>query len=119
MDTTFLDLVTGVVPRSAIGVLAVDSKVDRLFGRVDILDAMLHIVSAVVMDRREVSSGDPLPRLNEVVFDRYHTRLAGHLVRYAGIRIPVCVRQAVKSSTTVRRGSRPVVTPGKPREASR
>ena len=43
---------------SAVGVLVVNSKVDRLTGRVDALEGTLHMVVAVVMGRKP-SSGDP------------------------------------------------------------
>ncbi len=61
MDATVLDVLTALLSLvSAVGVLVVNSKVDRLTGRVDALDGTLHLVVAVVMGRKIPSSGsDP------------------------------------------------------------
>ena len=53
MDATVLDVLTALLSLvSAGGVLVVNSKVDRLTGRVDALDATVHMVVAVIMGRR-------------------------------------------------------------------
>ena len=57
MDATVLDVLTALLSLvSAGGVLVVNSKVDRLTGRVDALEATVHMVVAVIMGRRP--SGD-------------------------------------------------------------
>lgn len=55
-------LITGLITAfvslvSAVGVLVVNSKVDRLTGRVDALESTMHVVLAVVMGRKLPSSG--------------------------------------------------------------
>ena len=60
-----ITLITGLITAlvslvGAIGVLVVNSKVDRLTGRVDALESTLHVVLAAVMGRKlPVSGGDP------------------------------------------------------------
>ena len=59
MDATVLDVLTAVLSLvSAVGVLVVNSKVDRLTGRVDALESTLHMVVAVVMGRKKIPAGD-------------------------------------------------------------
>ena len=59
-----ITLITGLITAlvslvSAVGVLVVNSKVDRLTGRVDALESALHVVLAAVMGRKlPVSGGD-------------------------------------------------------------
>ena len=58
MDATVLEVLTALLSFvSAVGVLVVNSKVDRLTGRVDALEATLHMVVTVVMGRKLPSSG--------------------------------------------------------------
>ncbi len=62
MDATVLEVLTALLSLvSAVGVLVVNSKVDRLTGRVDALDGTLHMVVAVVVGRK-IPSGDDLAR---------------------------------------------------------
>ena len=58
MDATVLEVLTALLSFvSAVGVLVVNSKVDRLTGRVEALEATLHMVVTVVMGRKLPSSG--------------------------------------------------------------
>ena len=58
MEATVLEVLTALLSFvSAVGVLVVNSKVDRLTGRVDALEATLHMVVTVVMGRKLPSSG--------------------------------------------------------------
>ena len=57
MNATVLDVLTAVLSLvSAIGVLVVNSKVDRLTGRVDALEGTLHLVVTGILARKP--SGD-------------------------------------------------------------
>ncbi len=59
MDASALEVLTALLSFvSAVGVLVVNSKVDRLTGRVDALEGTLHMVVSVVMGRKP-ASGDP------------------------------------------------------------
>ena len=56
--TLITGLITALVSLvSAVGVLVVNSKVDRLTGRVDALENTMHVVLAAVMGRKLPSSG--------------------------------------------------------------
>lgn len=58
LATLITGLITALVSLvSAVGVLVVNSKVDRLTGRVDALETTLHMVVTVVMGRKLPSSG--------------------------------------------------------------
>ena len=60
MDATVLDALTALLSLvSAVGVLVVNSKVDRLTGRVDALESTLRMVVAVVMGRNIPAADDP------------------------------------------------------------
>ena len=60
MDATVLEVLTALLSLvSAVGVLVVNSKVDRLTGRVDALESTLRMVVAVVMGRKLPSVDDP------------------------------------------------------------
>ncbi len=57
-----ITLITGLITAlvslvSAVGVLVVNSKVDRLAGRVDALESTLHVVLAAVMGRKLPAPG--------------------------------------------------------------
>ena len=53
MNATVLDVLTAVLSLvSAIGVLVVNSKVDRLTGRVDALEGTLHLVVTGILARK-------------------------------------------------------------------
>ena len=53
MDASVLEVLTALLSLvSAVGVLVVNSKVDRLTGRVDALEGTLHMVVSVVMGRK-------------------------------------------------------------------
>lgn len=53
MDADALDVLTALLSLvSAIGVLVVNSKVDRLTGRVDALEATLHLVVTAILGRK-------------------------------------------------------------------
>ncbi len=59
VDASVLEVLTALLSLvSAVGVLVVNSKVDRLTGRVDALEGTLHMVVSVVMGRKP-ASGDP------------------------------------------------------------
>ena len=59
MDASVLEVLTALLSLvSAVGVLVVNSKVDRLTGRVDAFEGTLHMVVAVVMGRKP-SDSDP------------------------------------------------------------
>ena len=59
MDASVLEVLTALLSLvSAVGVLVVNSKVDRLTGRVDALEGTLHMVVSVVMGRNP-PAGDP------------------------------------------------------------
>ncbi len=58
MEASVLEVLTALLSLvSAVGVLVVNSKVDRLTGRVDALEGTLHMVVAVVMGRKPSSGG--------------------------------------------------------------
>ena len=53
MQATVLEVLTALLSLvSAIGVLVVNSKVDRLTGRVDALEGTLHLVVTGILGRR-------------------------------------------------------------------
>ena len=53
MDANGLDVLTALLSLvSAIGVLVVNSKVDRLTGRVEALEATLHTVVTAILGRK-------------------------------------------------------------------
>ena len=53
MNATALDVLTALLSLvSAIGVLVVNSKVDRLAGRVDGLEGTLHLVVTAILGRK-------------------------------------------------------------------
>ena len=61
MDANGLDVLTVLFSLvSAIGVLVVNSKVDRLTGRVDALEATLHLVVTAIVGRK---SSDESPQV--------------------------------------------------------
>ena len=63
MDATVLEVLTALLSLvSAVGVLVVNSKVDRLTGRVDALESTLRMVVAVVMGRKIPSVDDDAAR---------------------------------------------------------
>ena len=58
MDASALDVLTALLSLvSAVGVLVVNSKVDRLTGRVDALEGTLHMAVSVVMGRKPPAGG--------------------------------------------------------------
>ncbi len=58
MDASVLEVLTALLSFvSAVGVLVVNSKVDRLTGRVDALAGTLHMVVSVVMGRKPFTGG--------------------------------------------------------------
>ena len=53
MNATALDVLTALLSLvSAIGVLVVNSKVDRLAGRVDALEGTLHLIVTAILGRK-------------------------------------------------------------------
>ena len=55
MDASVLEVLTALLSLvSAVGVLVVNSKVDRLTGRVDALEGTLHMVVSVILGRNAI-----------------------------------------------------------------